>query len=90
VTARGAAGPVPDLGRAVAAGLAVAVRPRLWPSLARLAPSGWWRRWPPSPFPPAEYVRFRTQTMYGDTGHLDRRDLIAYLEWCRRMGSRAR
>jgi hypothetical protein len=70
--------------------LAVAARPRLWPSLVRLMPPGWWRRWPPSPFPPREYVHFRTQTMYGDNGRLDLRDLIAYLEWCRRMGSRPR
>jgi hypothetical protein len=70
--------------------LAVVARPRLWPSLLRLMPPGWWRRWPPSPLPPADYVHFRTQTMYGDNGSLDLPDLIAYLEWCRRMGSRAR
>jgi hypothetical protein len=43
------------------------------------------------PFPPADYMRFRTQTMYGDLGGpLEAEDLIAYLEWCRRMGPRAR
>jgi hypothetical protein len=74
--------------RAIAA---VAARPRLWPALARLVPSRWWRRWPPVPLPPADYLRFRTQTMYGDLGGpLDAGDLIAYLEWCRRMGRRAR
>jgi hypothetical protein len=74
--------------RAIAA---VAARPRLWPALVRLVPNRWWRRWPPLPFPPADYLRFRTQTMYGDLGGpLDAGDLIAYLEWCRRMGPRAR
>jgi hypothetical protein len=82
-----------DLGRsrlAVPAVLAVAKHPRLWPILARLTPPGWWRRWPPNPLPPPDYIRFRTQTMYGDGGRLDPQDLIAYLEWCRRMGSQAR
>ena len=69
---------------------AVAIRPWLWPSLARLAPPGWWRRWPPTPFPPADYIRFRTQTMYGDDGRVDPADLITYLEWCRRLGRPAR
>jgi hypothetical protein len=50
------------------AALALLARPTLWPTAARLAPPGWWRRWPPRPLPPAEYVRFRTQTMYGDDG----------------------
>jgi hypothetical protein len=70
--------------------LAVAGRPRLWASAARLAPPGWWRRWPPSPVPPAEYVRFRSQTMYGDGRAPDHTDLVVYLRWCRRMGGRAR
>lgn len=75
----------------VSAVAAVAIRPRLWPALFRLVPNRWWRRWPPLPMPTAEYIRFRTQTMYGDHGGpLDRADLIAYLEWCRRMGPRAR
>jgi hypothetical protein len=63
----------------------------LWPVIFRLVPSGWWRRWPPVPLPPAEYLKFRTQTMYGDIGGpLTVADLVAYLEWCRRMGSGAR
>ncbi|HUJ66044.1 MAG TPA: hypothetical protein VLX59_10930 [Acidimicrobiales bacterium] len=69
----------------------VIARPWLWPVLIRLVPRRWWRRWPPLPLPPPEYIRFRTETMYGDPdGLLDGADLIAYLQWCRRMGSRAR
>lgn len=70
--------------------LAVLARPSLWPTVARLAPPGWWRRWPPRPWPPADYIRFRTQTMYGDDGRPHAGELIAYLEWCRRMTHRAR
>jgi hypothetical protein len=56
-----------------------------------MVPPGWWRRWPPRPWPPAEYIRFRTQTMYGDEGaDVEGADLVVYLEWCRRMGHRAR
>jgi hypothetical protein len=69
---------------------ALAVRPGLWPSAARLLPPGWWRQWPPRPLPPADFIRFRTQTMYGDDETLDGADLVAYLQWCRRMGHRAR
>jgi len=66
-------------------------RPRLWSSALRLVPPRWWRRWPPVPWPPRPYVRFRLQTMYGDDGgRLDPADLIAYLEWCRRMRPPAR
>jgi hypothetical protein len=69
----------------------VAVRPRLWAPAARLVPTRWWRRHPPSPIPPGDYVRFRTQTMYGDGGaRVSAEDLIAYLEWCRRMRDSAR
>jgi len=75
----------------VTAVAAVAARPWLWPVVIRLVPSRWWRRWPPLPLPPANYLRFRAQTMYGDGGGpLDKEDLIAYLQWCRRMGRRAR
>jgi hypothetical protein len=70
---------------------AVATRPWLWPAVIRFIPPRWWRRWPPLPLPPADYVRFRMQTMYGDQGcPLGRDELIAYLQWCRRMGPRAR
>ncbi|MDA8046364.1 MAG: hypothetical protein M0Z30_14175 [Actinomycetota bacterium] len=65
-------------------------RPDLWPAAARLVPPRWWRRRPPLPLPPAEYRRFRTETMYGSGGQLDGPDLIRYLEWCRAMRRRAR
>jgi hypothetical protein len=74
------------LGRAVAAVLA---RPVLWPSVARLMPPRWWHRWPPRPWPPTEYLRFRSETMYGSDREPDPADLIRYLEWCRRMGHSA-
>jgi hypothetical protein len=73
---------------------AVAGRPALWPTAlrqaARVAPRGWWRKWPPSPLPPASYVAFRLQTIYGERqGPVVGSDLVAYLEWCRRVGGRA-
>lgn len=40
-------------------------RPTLWPAALRLVPPRWWRRWPPLPLPPASYLRFRMETMYG-------------------------
>jgi hypothetical protein len=83
-------GELEGVARSVPIVLAVLARPGLWSSAARQAPPGWWRRWPPRPFPPADYVHFRSETMYGDTGRLSAHDLIAYLEWCRRMGASAR
>jgi hypothetical protein len=75
----------------VTAMAAVATRPWLWPAVIRLVPSRWWRRWPPLPLPPSDYLRFRIQTMYGERGApIDKEDLIAYLEWCRRVAPRAR
>lgn len=75
-------------------------RPDLWPAAFRLVPPRWWRRWPPVPWPAADYVRFRLETMYGaggpgaarpgPAGDLDPGELIRYLEWCQRMAGRAR
>ena len=66
-------------------------RPDLWRVAAGLAPPRWWRRWPPIPLPPIDYRKFRLETMYGDgSASLDGRDLIVYLEWCRRMRRLAR
>lgn len=67
----------------------VMVHPTLWPvavaQIWRLAPRGWWRRWPPVPLPDEEYLRFRLQTAYGDPDHLpEPEDVVAYLKWCRR------
>jgi len=74
-----------SMGRAATA---VALRPGLWGTALvqclRLAPTGWWRRWPPLPLPDAEYLRFRLQTQYGDAERApDPADVVAYLQWCR-------
>jgi hypothetical protein len=67
---------------------AVVVRPWLWATaavqLARMAPRGWWRRWPPIPAPDPEYVRFRLVTFYGDPDRApDGVDVVRWLTWCR-------
>jgi hypothetical protein len=69
-------------------GAAVLRRPSLWPTAARqarlLAPSGWWRRWPPVPVPAPEWLRFRLVTAYGDPTRVpDPEDVEAWLRWCR-------
>jgi hypothetical protein len=69
---------------------AIAVRPRLWAvavgQALRLAPAGWWRRWPPVPVPDPAYLRFRLQTAYGDPDRPPSAgDVVTYLHWCRRM-----
>jgi hypothetical protein len=74
---------------------AVAARPRLWPTAAaqaaRLAPSGWWRRWPPLPTPDRAYLEFRVRTAYGDAHRpVEAADVVAWLEWCRAQGARLR
>ena len=73
------------------AALAIAGRPALWGvavvQLVRLAPVGWWRRWPPVPTPDPDYLRFRLQTQYGDPEREpEPADVVSYLEWCRRYG----
>jgi len=72
------------------AAMAVAVRPALWLTavvqLGRLAPAGWWRRWPLLPVPDREYLRFRLVTQYGDPDRQpEPADVVTYLEWCRRQ-----
>lgn len=50
-----------------------------------LAPPGWWRRRPYLPVPDRAYLAFRLETMYGGTGSKPHgRDVVGYLEWCRR------
>ncbi len=78
-----------------AAAAALARRPGLWPTAARMArrsvPSAWWRTAPFLPVPSRDYVRFRLQTQYGggtepsgDTAAVAAgSDLVAFLEWCR-------
>lgn len=76
----------PDLRTAVKA---VVPHPELWPVAvvvaARLAPKGWWRRWPPSPWPDEDYWRFRMQTAYGGEGDGTPTpdDVVDFLQWCR-------
>jgi hypothetical protein len=77
------------------AALSVVLRPDLWPTALRVAfqlgAPGWWRRWPPLPVLPEDYARFRSQAMYGtERATLSPEDLVAYLEWCRRMHRLAR
>jgi len=78
------------------AALAVAARPRLWwPALRlvlRMAPQGWWRRWPPLPSPSAAYAEFRVHTALGGRADrpLDAGEVVAFLEWCRRMAVMSR
>lgn len=68
---------------------AVAVRPTLWPialcTVLRLAKPGWWRRWPPLPYPDGAYWRFRMTTAYGGEGDTapDPADVVEFLWWCR-------
>ena len=93
------AGPLPVL-RAVPLSVAVALfarlarQPRLWPIAARqfraTAAPGWWRRAPFLPVPPADYARFRFQTMYGGPGAVPAddpgaaaADVLRWLEWAR-------
>ena len=72
--------------------MAVARRPDLWTTamrqVVRLAPDGWWRRWPPLPLPDPEWLRFRSKTAYGDGDRPpDPHDVVAWLEWCRNSRS---
>lgn len=76
----------PGWGRVAAA---VAMRPGLWPTAVvqalRLAPSGWWRRWPPLPRPDPNWMAFRLRTAYGDADRApEPDDVVAWLYWCRR------
>lgn len=78
------------------AAAAVAHRPELWATAARVsartvAPR-WWARWPPLPRPPAAWMAFRMETAYGDpNARPGPEDVVAWIEWCREMeGERAR
>ena len=71
---------------------ALARRPWLWPAAiaeaARLAPSRWWRRWPPVPLPDPALWRFRMETAYGGSGDAvpDPADVVSFIGWCSTMG----
>lgn len=71
----------------VAAGLAVARHPMLWPTALRQAASlarpGWWRRRPWLPLPDPAYLRFRLLTAYGEDRPPEPGDVVTYLHWCR-------
>lgn len=69
---------------------ALARRPDLWRTALRqakrLAPERWWATRPFLPLPAADYMGFRTTTMYGGDGSTapEPADVIVWLEWCRR------
>jgi hypothetical protein len=76
----------------LALGLALraAVRPGLAADLLRVAwrfrARGWWRRPPFLPIPPAEYVRWRMYTAYGDEGAIPpAADVERYARWVGRQ-----
>ena len=71
-------------------------RPDLWVSALRqarlLAPRGWWRSAPFLPLPDGDYLHFRMVTMYGgddrdSDGAVEPRDVVAWLEWCKRCAT---
>ncbi len=73
--------------------VAVARRPWLWRTAlrqwVRLVPRRWWTRRPWLPVPTADYIEFRLVTQYGGKPGSGRppvepRDVVNYLEWCRR------
>jgi hypothetical protein len=69
---------------------ALALRPQLLPEAVatarRLAPPGWWRRYPFLPVPDPSYWRFRMHTAYGAdwSGRPTTSDVVDYLQWCQR------
>jgi hypothetical protein len=69
-------------------------RPWLWWTavvvLLRTARPDWWRTAPFLPVPDTDYLRFRMETQYGGDGTAvpDPDDVITYLAWCHRTGSR--
>lgn len=71
-------------------GSALARRPSLWSTSARLAvrmaPNGWWRRAPFLPLPSRDYLEFRMVTQYGPNGAApEAGDVLNYVAWCRRQ-----
>ena len=73
----------------------VAARPWLWLTAwsqwRALGDPKWWARRPPVPGPAGAYMAFRLEAMHGSSkATLSEDELVAYLEWCRRMRSLAR
>lgn len=56
-------------------------------TVLRLARPGWWRQWPPIPFPSDDLWRFRMETAYGGSGDAvpDEDDIVSFLQWSRAM-----
>jgi hypothetical protein len=74
---------------------AVAAHPSIWwaglAAVGRMARTRWWRRRPFLPLPGATYWDFRLVTAFGGTGReaeMAGRDVVAYLQWCRRTHPR--
>lgn len=68
-------------------------RPALIPHLLRAAwvfrARGWWRRPPFLPLPPADYLRWRMDTAYGDPDAVPPPDdMLRYLRWAAEMRRR--
>lgn len=66
------------------------IRPRLLLILLatgwRFRRRGWYRRPPFLPLPPADYMRWRMHTAYGDERHMpSAEELEAYVRWAARM-----
>ena len=85
---RGAVAPAPIT--LPAAVRALLPHPALWATalvqVVRLAPVGWWRRWPPVPRPDPGWTAFRLETQYGDKDAVAAgEDLVAWVAWCRAM-----
>ncbi|MEM9515006.1 MAG: hypothetical protein AAGA42_09115 [Actinomycetota bacterium] len=78
----------------VRAGVVVVRHPGVWGvalrQWARLTPRRWWRRAPYLPVPPADYLRFRLVTQYGDEPRIDEHDVLNYLRWCRELEQQRR
>ncbi len=76
------------IGRWAMVAAAVVRRPGLWATavrqMRRTAEPGWWRRFPPAPTPPRDYLRFRMMTQTGSDGAPDPLDVVNYLTWCKR------
>lgn len=64
-------------------------RPALWPAMVgaawRFRRSGWYRISPYLPLPPTEYLDWRMQTAYGESGEPRAEELARYLRWSARM-----
>ncbi len=78
------------LGLTVQVTLRALVNPRLALDLLRLVWSfrarGWYRRPPFLPLPPAEYIRWRMYTAYGDERALPSvEDVVRFATWRRRV-----